>query len=91
MAKKAVKQVAKKQAEAAVAPKPVRTLGKPGEGTGQAVRSLAFAPDGRTLASGGADHMVRLWDRRTGDNRRMMKAEYQVEHVVFSPDGKVIA
>ena len=30
------------------------------------VRSVAFAPDGKTLVTGGADRALRLWDAHTG-------------------------
>ena len=30
------------------------------------VRSVAFAPDGKTLVTGGADRALRLWDATTG-------------------------
>ena len=30
------------------------------------VRSVAYAPDGAALASGGEDGAVRIWDARTG-------------------------
>jgi len=44
--------------------KVVRTL----VGPGLPVWSLAFAPDHRTLVTGGTDRMVRRWDARTGDH-----------------------
>lgn len=54
--------------------------------------SLAFAPDGRTLASGGDDHQVRLWDMTTGQQRALLEGhESLVTAVAFSRDGKTLA
>ena len=39
-------------------------LGAPLTGHTSAVASVAFAPDGHTLATGSADGTVRLWDVR---------------------------
>jgi WD40 repeat protein len=56
--------------------------------------SLAFAPDGKSLAAGGSarDNIVRLWDVQTGKLTGTLKGhEDAVVGVRFSPDGKTLA
>ncbi len=54
--------------------------------------ALAVAPDGASVATGGAEGEVKLWDAATTDEKLAFKAHDDwVSSVAFSPDGSLLA
>jgi len=64
------------------------------KGHTEAVRSVAFSPDGRRALSGSRNGTLRLWDIETGEEIgrfvRERRAPGEVFSVAFAPNGRRI-
>ena len=62
------------------------------EGHSGWVYSVAFAPDGRTLASGSTDKSVKLWDVATGQCMQTLEGHSNVVYsVAFTHNSHTLA
>src|SRR5207302_5362242 len=67
---------------------PLRTLA----GHTRGINSVAYAPDGKLLASGDEDGRVKLWEPSTGQElASLCGPRGGVNAVAFSPDGVILA
>jgi WD40 repeat protein len=58
---------------------------------GQCVPSLAFSPDGKTMATASFGSIARLWDVSNGDEIHELSHHGQVISAAFSPDSRTVA
>ncbi|MBI4683313.1 MAG: caspase family protein [Nitrospirae bacterium] len=56
------------------------------------VLAAALSPDGKMLATGGADEIVILWDLSSGEKLKTLKDHsHDIRALAFSPDSKILA
>jgi WD40 repeat protein len=61
-------------------------------GHARTVWSVAFSPDGQTLATGSGDHTVKLWDTATGRLTHTLAGHQSFVHALaISPAGNLLA
>jgi hypothetical protein len=61
------------------------------QGGGGTVKTLAFSPDDKALATGSTDNVVRIWDLGRGTATKLVGHRDDVNAVAYSPDGATLA
>ena len=61
-------------------------------GHSDSVYSVAYSPDGQTLASGSGDNTIKLWNVKTGNLLQTLKGNsVWANSLAYNPDGKTLA
>ena len=55
------------------------------------IKSIAFSPDGKILASGSWDKTIKLWSVPEGKLLKTLKENFDINSISFSKDGKILA
>lgn len=55
------------------------------------INSIVFSPDGKLLAVGGDENLIRVWDVSSGKLLYELQHDSDVLELCFSPDGSVLA
>jgi WD40 repeat protein len=78
-------------ASAVRAQMPLEEAEGPGEGPGRRTHSIAFSPDGRTIAAAFGISPLTLWDVATRRPLEGVPQDVLADTVAFSPDGRTLA
>jgi WD40 repeat protein len=54
------------------------------------LNAIALSPNGQTIASGGADKTIKLWNLTTGEIRTLKGHAESIRAIAFSPDGQML-
>ena len=69
----------------------VRVLERDISGDQAALNSVVFSPDGRLIATGGKDNLIRLWDTATGKLLWTFEHDSDVNELAFNSASTVLA
>ncbi len=62
------------------------------EGHSEPVRSVAFSPDGKWVATGSNDNTAKIWNTETGETTMTLEGHsHHISTIAFSPDGTRLA